>query len=192
MQSLAEVKAQTIRMKKEADGNRRLAEDYERKAMLLLQKMQSGELDSGEAERLAREALVKKEEAAQKAAEMTRNYESQQNMVGELQANVEKLKQNISSYQNDLTTLKARAKTAAATRKINEQISKIDSTGTISMLERMREKVEEEESLASAYGEIASPEASIDDEINKALASTEVKQLQADDSLAALKAKMGI
>ena len=112
-------------------------------------------------------------------------------MVNSLQANVEKLKQNISSYQNDLVTLKARAKTAAATKKINEQISRIDSSGTLTMLDRMREKVEAEESLATAYGELATPEASIDDEINKALTSPDTKLLQADDSLAALKAKMG-
>jgi len=192
MQSLAEVKAQTIRMKKEADGSRRLAEDYERKARLLLQKMQSGELDSADAERLAKEALVRKEEAAQKATEMTLNHENQQATVNSLQANVEKLKQNISSYQNDLVTLKARSKTAAATKKINEQMSRIDSSGTLSMLDRMREKVEAEESLATAYAELATPEASVDDEINKALASPDTKLLQADDSLAALKAKMGI
>ena len=35
MQSLAEVKALAIRMQKDADNNKQLAADYERKAMLL-------------------------------------------------------------------------------------------------------------------------------------------------------------
>ena len=192
LQSLAEVKALANRMKKEADNSRKLAEDYERKARLLLQKMQSGELDGTEAERLAREALTKKAEAAQKAAEGMANYEKQQGMVDQMQGNVDKLKSTISSYENDLVTLKARAKTAAATRKINQQMAKTDSSGTLAMLERMRERVEEEESLASAYGELASPAASVDDEINRALASPDTKLLEAEDSLAALKSQMGI
>ncbi len=192
MHSLAEVKAQSIRMKKDADNNRRLAEDYERKARLLLQKMQSGDIDAGEGERLARESLVKKEEAALQATNMMRSYENQQRMTSDLEGKVNQLKQTISSYENDLVTLKARAKTAESSRKINEQIAKMDSSGTMSMLERMREKVETEESLASAYGELAAPEACIDDEINKALAGAETKQLKGEDSLADLKAKMGI
>jgi len=60
MQSLAEVKGVTIRTLKESENNKKLAADYERKAMLLLQKMQNGELDASEAERLATEALSKK------------------------------------------------------------------------------------------------------------------------------------
>jgi phage shock protein A len=192
MQSLAEVKALANRMKKEADNSRKLAEDYERKARLLLQKMQSGELDGAEAERLAREALSKKAEAAQKAVEGMANFEKQQGMVDQMQGNVDKLKSTISSYENDLITLKARAKTAVATRKINQQMAKTDPSGTLATLERMRERVEEEESLASAYGELASPAASVDDEINRALSSPDTKLLEAGDSLAALKTQMGI
>jgi phage shock protein A len=192
MQSLAEVKALANRMKKEADNSRKLAEDYERKARLLLQKMQSGELDRAEAERLASEALSKKADAAQKAVEGVANFENQRSMVDQMQGNVDKLKSTVSSYENDLVTLKARAKTAAATRKINQQMAKTDSSGTMAMLERMRERVEEEESLASAYGELASPTASVDDEINRALASPGTKLLEAEDSLSALKTQMGI
>ena len=39
MQSLAQVKAIAIRLKKDSDDQKKLAKDYERKAMLLLQKM---------------------------------------------------------------------------------------------------------------------------------------------------------
>ena len=67
MTSLAEVKGIAIRTRKEADNNKKLAADYERKAMLLLQKMQRGEIDPQDAERLATEALSKKEEQAGEA-----------------------------------------------------------------------------------------------------------------------------
>ena len=60
MTSLAEVKGMAIRTRRDAENRKKLATDYERKAMLLLQKMQSGEVDAGEAERLATEALKQK------------------------------------------------------------------------------------------------------------------------------------
>ena len=77
MKSLAEVKGVSIRLKKEAEDNKRLAADYERKAMMLLQKMQSGGIDAAEAERLATEALNRKEDCSQKAVSLMQNWEQQ-------------------------------------------------------------------------------------------------------------------
>lgn len=190
LQSLAEVKAIAVRMKKDAENNRSLARDYERKAMLLLQKAQSGQLDATDADRLATEAIMKKEECDKIAATAQSEYKNQQAMVDKLQANINKLKSTISSYENELVTLKARAKTASSVKKINKQLAQVDSSGTISMLEKMKTKVQEEESLATAYADIASSSRSVDDEIDSALADT--KQLEAEDKLAALKAKMGM
>lgn len=191
MKSLAEVKAISLRLKRDVDNNKKLAADYERKAMLLLQKMQSGSVDQSDAERLASEALNKKEECSRKALEAASQFEHQDKMANQLQANVSKLKSTISSYENDLITLKARAKTAAATKKLNAQMSKIDSKSTIVMLEKMKSKVEEDETLAAAYGELADADKSIDDEINLALAGT-AEPKKTYDNLAELKAKMGI
>jgi phage shock protein A len=190
MRSLAEVKGISIRLKKEAEDNKRLAADYERKAMLLLQKLQKGELDKADAERLATEALKRKEECSQKAMKLMKDLEQQEKMVSQLDSNVSKLKSTVSTYQNDLITLKARAKTASATRKVNEQLAKVDSSGTISMLEKMKAKVEEDESLAQSYGELAGADKSVDDELNAALSSGETSP--ATDKLAELKSKMGI
>ncbi|NKB67235.1 MAG: PspA/IM30 family protein [Candidatus Latescibacteria bacterium] len=191
LQSLAEVKAIAIRQGKSAADSKRLAADYERKAMLLLQKASSGDMAVEEAERLARESLGRKEEAATRALEASQQTQTQQEMVAKIQQNVNELKSKIGSYENDLVTLKARAKTANATRKINERLSSIDSSGTVQLLERMKEKVEEQEALGQAYGDMADSSRSVDDEINKALAGSE-KAAKADDSLAALKAKMGM
>ena len=44
MTSLAEVKGIAIRLKKDADESKSLAAEYERKAMLLLQRMEKGDL----------------------------------------------------------------------------------------------------------------------------------------------------
>ena len=192
MQSLAEVKSMAIRTRRDAEGKKKLAADYERKAMMLLQKMQSGELDPAEAERLATEALNQKEQQAAEAVRISQEADRHEQMAGQLQANVNKIKSTISTYENDLVTLKARAKTAAATRKINQQIAKVDSSSTIAMLEKMKAKVEEDESLAMAYGEMASADQSIDDEINAVLKGEDAKALPPPQALLELKKKMGI
>ena len=192
MQSLAEVKSMAIRTRRDAEGKKKLAADYERKAMMLLQKMQSGELDPTDAERLAAEALNQKEQQAAEAVRISQEADRHEQMAGQLQASVNKIKSTISTYENDLVTLTARSKTAAATKKINQQIAKVDSSSTIAMLEKMKAKVEEDESLAMAYGEMASADQSIDDEINAVLKGADAQALPPPQALLELKKKMGI
>lgn len=190
MTSLAEVKGMAIRTRRSAEDKKKLAADYERKAMMLLQKMQNGEIDSAEAERLAAEALNQKEQNAAEAVRVAQEAERHEQMANQLQANVNKIKSTITTYENDLITLKARAKTASATKKLNQQIAKIDSSSTIAMLEKMRAKVDEDESLAAAYGEMAAVDKSVDDEITAALAGGSTST--ASQSLLEMKKKMGI
>jgi phage shock protein A len=190
MTSLAEVKAISIRTRKEAENKKKLAADYERKAMMLLQRGQSGQLDMAEAERLATEALSKKEQHANEAVRVSQEAERHGQMADQLQANVNKIKSTISTHENELITLKARAKTASSTKKINKQLSKMDSSGTIAMLEKMKAKVEEDESLALAYADIATPDKTVDDEITSALESG--KSATASANLLELKKKMGL
>lgn len=68
-------------------------------------------------------------------------------------------------------------------------MAEIDSSGTVSMLERMKEKVAQEEALAEAYGDIANASKSIDEELEKAANSTEAK---ADSDLDKLKDQLGL
>jgi len=188
MTALAEVKGQGIRLRKQASDNKKAASDYERKAMLVLQKAQGGDLDSGEADRLAGDALARKEDAAKRAGTLNNDAKQQETTAAQLQAQVDKLKASVATYENDLVTLRARARTAAATKKINRQLSKVDSNGTLAMLERMKERVEEDESLAEAYGEMADSSKSLDDEIDAAIEDKSA----GSDQLAELKAKMGM
>jgi phage shock protein A len=190
MTSLAEVKAIAIRTRREADNHKKLTVDYERKAMMLLQKMQSGEMDQADAERLATQALSKKEQSAADAIRIAQEAERHEQMASQLQANVNKIKSGVNTYENDLVTLKARARTAAATKKINQQIARVDSSGTMAMLEKMKSKVEEDEALALAYGEMADLDKSVDDEIEAALKSGNT--VTASVHLLELKKKMGI
>lgn len=190
MTGLAEVKGVALRMSKEGEDAKRQASEYERKAMLLLQRAQDGQLGMAEAERLATEALAQKDIVSERAARLLRDAEQQQRMSAQLQEKVLQLKSTITTHENELITLRARAKTAASTKKINQQLAKIDSSSTIAMLERMKNKVEEDEALAQAYGEVADADSSVDAEIDRALAGSQTAGAQ--DRLAELKARMGL
>ena len=67
-------------------------------------------------------------------------------------------------------------------------MAQIDSSSTVSLLERMKDKVAEEEALAESYGDIANESRSLDEEIDRALEDSG----SASEDLAALKAKMGL
>jgi phage shock protein A len=190
MIGLAEVKGVAIRLAKEAEEAKRQASEYERKAMLMLQRAQAGHMDMAQAERLASEALTMKDSASERAIRQFKDAEQQQRLASQLQEKIGQFKLTISTHENQLIVLRGRAKTAAATKKINQQLSQIDSSSTIALLERMKNKVEEDEALAQAYGEVANIDASVDAEIDRALADSQTTSTQ--DRLAALKAKMGL
>ncbi|WP_109831228.1 PspA/IM30 family protein [Reichenbachiella versicolor] len=189
LKSFAEVKAMAIRAKNDVDTHKSKAEDYESKAILLLKKAQSGDLDASEADRLASEALTKKEEATAALARSQKEKETFDKNVEQLDVNIKELKSTISSYENELKTLKARVKVSEASAKVNKQMAQIDSTSTVSMLEKMKDKVAQQEALAEAYGDISTESKTIDQEIDKALGGSSAK---ANDDLAALKAKLGM
>ncbi len=187
LKALAEVKAMAIRSKNEIKEQEDRAADYEKKAMMLLQRAEAGQMDTGEADRLAGEALTKKSECDSHVERSKMEQAKFDSDVAQLDANVKKIRSKISSWENELKTLKARVKVASSTKNLNKQMAAIDSTDTIAMLERMKDKVNEEEALAEAYGDIANESRSLDDEIDSAIGDTNV---DANDKLAALKAKM--
>jgi phage shock protein A len=188
LKALAEVKAMSIRAKKESIDSKNRAKSYENKAMMLLTKVEKGELDGAEADRLATEALKQKSDAEAQSKSAHQNAESIDKNLVSLEANVKKLRSKIGHYENELKTLKARAKVSQATTKLNKQMAQIDSTGTISMLEKMKEKVSENEALSEAYADVAMENRSIDEEIDDVLGAP--SDADGTDALAALKAKM--
>jgi len=187
MQSFAEVKAIAIRMERDKNTYSLQAQDWERKAVLLLEKAQSGQMTVDQAEKLAREALVQKDDCLKKATEAEVNHQKQTEMVDKLAIQIDKLKKTVQQQENDLITLKARAKTASSMKKINKQLSSIDSSSTLNMLERMKQKVDEDETLAQAYAELEGINTNLDQQINQALNESDTK---GDQLLQELKAKM--
>ncbi|WP_046247236.1 PspA/IM30 family protein [Hymenobacter terrenus] len=189
LHGLAEVKAMAIRARNENEGFHTKALDYENKAVLLLQRAHKGELDSTEADRLAGEALLKKAENETQAARAATDQAQFERSAAQMDQNVTTLKSTISQWDNELKTLKARVTVSTATIAINKQMAQLDSSGTVALLERMKEKIAVQEALAESYGEIAQTGKSIDAEINQALGTTGAGK--ASEDLKALKAKLG-
>ena len=187
LKALAEVKAMAIRAKRDAETYRQQSADYEQKAMALLRKAERGEITPEEADRLASMALQKKTEADQQAERSMADFHKFDKNVQTLDVNVKKLRATVSKYENELKTLKARAKVSSATKKVNKQLASVDSSSTVAMLERMKERVDQAEAEAEAYGEIANESRTVDDEIDKVLGDNSAAQ---SDALAALKARM--
>jgi phage shock protein A len=189
IESFAQVKAMGIRAKNDKTKKETEAQDYGNKAVLLLTKAQKGELDMVQAEKLAKEALSLKESLLMEAKALEEQQHTHEKAAADIQKNIDVLKFNITKWENELKTLRSRIKVSRATKEVNKQMAQIDSNSTISMLERMKEKVEEEEALAQAYGDIAKRGASTDDEINKAIGDDDSKVGQELDEI---KRKLGL
>jgi phage shock protein A len=187
LKGLAEVKAIAIRTRRDAETSRATALDYEQKAMLLLKKAQEGAITPQEADRLAVEALNKKETAVQLAMTNEKNLVTHEAAVAKMEVNVNRLKQQISNWENEAKTLKARARVSEATQKLNKHLANVDSSSTVAMLEKMKDKINQQEALAESYGQMADANTSVDEEINKALGPSTVSSSAA---LEALKAKL--
>lgn len=188
LHALAEVKALAIRSRNDASTYKAKAEDYEKKALIILKRGQEGEMDGAEADRLATEALTKKKESVAQHERSLKEQGVHDSSVEKLEAGVKRLRSDIGKWENELKTLKARAKVAKATKNINKQMADIDTSSTVSMLEKMKSKVAEEEALAESYADIANESRSIDEELDKAITDSEVDDMS--DELAKLKSKL--
>ncbi len=187
IKALAEVKALAIRSRNETESSKARAQQYETKAIALLKRAESGELAPEEADRLAQSALEKKEEQVRMYTTSAANQKKYDASVAKLESQIKRLKSNISKWENEAKVLKARAKVSQATKSVNKQLAGIDSSSTVAMLERMKEKVDQEEAMSDSYAEIAADNMDTDDEIELALESG-----SGSDSLAALKAKLAL
>lgn len=187
LKALAEVKAMQIRSKQEIKQSEEASNNYEQKAMSILKKAQAGDITSQDADRLASEALRKKDENTASTRRKKEELKTFEASSEKLDLNVKKIRSNINQWENELKTLKARIKISDTSLKLNKQLSETDSSSTISMLEKMKEKVDADEALSEAYEDISNENQTIDDEINSVL-----KEDTSSDSLDELKKKMGI
>ena len=138
---------------------------------------------------MAREALSLRKKFYSESEELGQQVMALQQSSREMLRNTEILKENLEKWEKELRTLKARVKVSKATEQVNKQLAQLDNNGTIAMLERMKAKVEDQEALSQAYGEIARSKHSMKDELDKFLKDD---SMSIEKDLQAIKEKLGI
>ena len=164
MKSVAQIKAIAIATKKELETKKQIAADYEQKTMILLQKAKNGELDESEADRLATEALKKRQEALKEVEKLTNDTKNYDVSLEQMSKKILELKNKIKESENEYNSLKARATIAKTTKKINQQLSSIGSDSTMAMIEDMKKGDFTDEEVENAKKGIIASIKTIDDE----------------------------
>ncbi|WP_375563283.1 dTDP-glucose 4,6-dehydratase [Bernardetia sp. OM2101] len=169
LEALAEVKAAVIRTRKDYEFYQEKEKDAENKAKRIIAKAQEGNLDWNEANNLAME-LLKEQERSKQMADGALNQLAE---LGKLQDKIEKHSQTVKSIKE------------------KQRVKMPDSSATISMIERMKAKIQKDEILGDLYEDFSKDSVKNDpllnDKVNKALGIDPDK-----DALNALKNKLGM
>lgn len=146
-QTYAEVSATQRRLiarKAEFDA---LAADWYRRAQLALK--------TGNNEKLAREALARREEALQQASATQDQIDSQSASIDKLYEGMQALETKILDAKGKKDQMIARARTAKSTQKVNDMLSGVTGKTSVDAFSRMEEKVMALEAAAEASAEQA-------------------------------------
>ncbi|WP_338759920.1 dTDP-glucose 4,6-dehydratase [Bernardetia sp. ABR2-2B] len=169
LEALAEVKAAVIRTRKDYEFYQEKEKDAENKAKRIIAKAQDGSLEWNEANSLAMELLKEQERSKQMA-------DGALNQLAELG----KLQDKIQNHAQTVKTIKEK-----------QRVKMPDSSETISMIERMKAKIQKDEVLGDLYEDFGKDTAKNDpilnEKVNKALGIDPEK-----DALNALKSKLGM
>ncbi len=173
-QAVAQAMAAFKRQEQQYNAAVAQAQEWERRAMLALQK--------GD-ENLAREALARKKSHAESAAAMKPSLDQQAAQVETLKRNLVALESKISEAKTKKEMLKARLQSAKAQENLNKMMGKINTASAAATFERMEERVLMAEARASSTAELVS------DNLEAQFAKLEAGS-GVDDELMALKARM--
>lgn len=103
---------------------------------------------------LARQALQRKQQYAQAAADLEAQLKHQKEATSTLRQRLTELEGEVQKAYTKKQVLIARDKAAQATSKANEILSKSSADGALSVMEKMEQKVLERESRAAALSEL--------------------------------------
>jgi len=179
-QQVASSIADEKKLQADAEGLRKQAEDWERRAMLAVQE---GRDD------LAKQALVRYNEHLQGAQQLHETWLKHKAETESLKASLRQLNDKIEEAKRKKNILVARAKRAEAQQRIQETMSGLSDKSAFESFERMAEKIEHSERKALAAAEI-------NEDISGDLLAKQFESLEykgnADQQLLELKAKMGL
>ena len=179
-QQVASAIADEKRLSAQTEQEKKLAEDWEKRAVLAVQE---GRDD------LAKQALLRHNEHAQNYVGLHETWVKHREETDRLKVSLRQLNDRIEEAKRKKNILIARQKRAEAHKRIQETMSSMSDKSAFETFERMAEQIEHEERKLIAAAEV-----------NEDLSGDSlVKQFQglehrydADQQLAALKQKMGL
>lgn len=153
---LADMKKVVVDLKRQCDEQQLLAEDYEKRARQALAEVRAGSLSEADGRDRASRAMLLREQTLDRLDGLRQEYDARRGAAETLQTRVEGLRREIAGHQNELVTLRARARTAHSMEKINRRLAGMDPGDALGALEQVRDRVAASEAMAHAYGELKS------------------------------------
>jgi phage shock protein A len=182
-QQVATAIADEKRLRDQADGEFRQAEEWERRAMLAVQE---GRDD------LAKQALVRQSEHLDHGRQLEVTWQSHREETERLKNSLRELNDKIEEAKRKKNLLLARQRRAQAQKRIAETMSSLSDKSAFEAFARMEEKIEQSERQIKASTEI-------DQEFSGDRLTNDFKRLErsastgsAEQQLFALKQKMGV
>ena len=182
-QQVATAIADEKRLRDQADGEYRQAQDWEKRAMLALQENR---------EDLAKQALVRQSEHMTHAQQLEQTWESHRLETEKLKNSLRDLNDKIEEAKRKKNLLVARQRRAQAQKRIAETMSSLSEKSAFEAFARMEERIEQSERQLKASVEI-------DEEFSGDTLANQFKQLErgatstsVDMRLIELKQKMGM
>jgi len=179
-QQVAAAIADEKRLSAQAEQEKKLSEDWEKRAVLAVQE---GRDD------LAKQALLRYNEHVQGAVQLQETWIKHREETEKLKASLRQLNDKIEEAKRKKNILIARQKRAEAHKRIQETLGSISDKSAFETFERMAEQIEHEERKLIAAAEVN--EDLSGDSLVKQFQGIEVKA-NADEQLLALKRKMGL
>ena len=171
------------KLRQQLDDEVKQAREWEQRAMLAVRE---GRDD------LAKQALVRQQEHAERAASLDQTWRSQASETEKLKASLRQLNEKIEEAKRKRNLLIAKQKRAQAQRRIHETMSGLSDASAFEAFNRMAEKIEESERRTLAAAEV-------DEALQLPDIEREFLKLEAgksdggvDDRLVALKQQMGL
>ena len=180
----AEIKALALQHRSNELQARNKADEWERKANELLDRVETQQLDAAKGNELAAKAAEAHVAALKEAEQYAAMANKEEAAVNVLDLKIKQIKDQINETESRAKMIQSRAKTAEVAEKINKTLSTVDTDGLMATLNRMDQRASASEFRAAAYAQIEDSTLSTEQEINKALGDG-----SASAALDAIKAK---
>ena len=144
-QQVAAAIADEKRLRDQADGELRQAQDWEKRAMLAIQEQRDD---------LAKQALIRHAEHVQHAQQLETTWESHRQETEKLKNSLRDLNDKIEEAKRKKNLLIARQRRAQAQKRISETMSSMSEKSAFEAFARMEEKIDASERQLKASVEI--------------------------------------